>query len=157
MKAPKIQRIGKKIPRKNIHPCPFLSVINPSVNATTRYRKAPPIPIPHHMMGLLRVLLLTEPTYNRTRRAALAWRARSLGQKALATVSRIAGEQSLDVGERPRSPPTRPVFYSPSWAERESLGVTSQNLDSRERRSSAYGVTPDARSGGARLETCLLR
>ena len=29
MKAPKIQRIGKKIPKKNIHPCPFLSVITP--------------------------------------------------------------------------------------------------------------------------------
>jgi hypothetical protein len=36
MKAPKIQRIGKKIPKKNIHPCPFLSVISPSVNATSR-------------------------------------------------------------------------------------------------------------------------
>ena len=32
-------------------------------------------------------LLLAEPTYNRTRRAALAWRARILSQKALPTVS----------------------------------------------------------------------
>jgi hypothetical protein len=32
-------------------------------------------------------LLLTEPTYNRTRRAALAWRARILSQKALRSES----------------------------------------------------------------------
>jgi hypothetical protein len=51
MKAPKIQRTGKKIPRKNIHPCPFLRVINPSVNATTKYKKAAPMPIPHHMIS----------------------------------------------------------------------------------------------------------
>jgi hypothetical protein len=50
MKAPKIQSTGKKIPKKNIHPCPFLSVINPSVNATSRYKMPPPIPIPHHMV-----------------------------------------------------------------------------------------------------------
>jgi hypothetical protein len=41
MKAPKIHRIGK-----NIHPCPFRSVISPSVNATMKYKIAPPIPIP---------------------------------------------------------------------------------------------------------------
>jgi hypothetical protein len=46
MKAPKIQRIGKKIPKKNIQPCPFLRVINPSVNATIKYRMPPPMPIP---------------------------------------------------------------------------------------------------------------
>jgi len=50
MNAPKIQRSGKKIPRKNIHPCPFLSVINPSVNTKTRY-KIPAPPIPHHMLS----------------------------------------------------------------------------------------------------------
>jgi hypothetical protein len=50
MNAPKIQRIGKKIPKKNIQPCPFLSVISPSVKATIKYRRAPPIPIPHHMI-----------------------------------------------------------------------------------------------------------
>jgi len=33
MNAPKIQRTGKKMPKKNIHPCLFLSVISPSVNA----------------------------------------------------------------------------------------------------------------------------
>jgi hypothetical protein len=53
MKAPKIQRIGKKIPKKNIHPCPFRSVISPSVKATIRYKKAPPIPIPHHIVSSL--------------------------------------------------------------------------------------------------------
>jgi hypothetical protein len=52
MKAPKIQRIGKKIPKKNIQPCPFLSVINPSVNATIRY-KMPPIPIAQYMVASL--------------------------------------------------------------------------------------------------------
>ena len=31
MKAPMIQSIGKKIPKKNIHPWPFLSVNSPSV------------------------------------------------------------------------------------------------------------------------------
>jgi hypothetical protein len=55
MKAPKIQRSGKKIPKKNIHPCPFLSVISPSVNATIRYRMPPPIPIPHHLISSLLV------------------------------------------------------------------------------------------------------
>jgi hypothetical protein len=50
MKAPKIQRSGKKIPKKNIHPCPFLSVIIPTVNAMVRYRIAPPTP--HHMFSL---------------------------------------------------------------------------------------------------------
>src|SRR4051812_40713317 len=34
-------------------------------------------------------LLLTEPTYNQTHLAALAWRARILGQKALRNVSRF--------------------------------------------------------------------
>ena len=53
MKAPKIQRIGKKIPKKNIHPCRFLSVISPSVNATMKYKIPPPIPIPHHTTNLL--------------------------------------------------------------------------------------------------------
>jgi hypothetical protein len=56
MKAPKIQRIGKKIPRKHIHPSPFLNVIKPSVNTKTRYRKNPPKPIPHHMIAPLRVV-----------------------------------------------------------------------------------------------------
>ena len=40
MKAPKIQRIGTKIPKKNIHPCPFLSVITPSVIARSRVQEA---------------------------------------------------------------------------------------------------------------------
>jgi hypothetical protein len=53
MKAPKIQRIGKKIPKKNIHPCPFRSVINPSVNSRAKYKKAPPKPIPHHIVPSL--------------------------------------------------------------------------------------------------------
>ena len=48
MKAPKIHSTGKKSPKKNIHPCPFLSVINPSVNTKIRYT-IPPIPIAHHM------------------------------------------------------------------------------------------------------------
>jgi hypothetical protein len=51
MKAPKIQSTGKKIPKKNIHPCLFLSVISPSVNARIRYKMPPPIPIPHHMIS----------------------------------------------------------------------------------------------------------
>jgi len=50
MKAPKIQSTGKKIPKKNIHPWPFLSVMSPSVKATIRYKIPPPIPIPHHMI-----------------------------------------------------------------------------------------------------------
>jgi len=49
MTAPKIQSTGKKIPKKNIHPCPFLSVITPRVSTKTRYKMPPPIPIPHHM------------------------------------------------------------------------------------------------------------
>jgi hypothetical protein len=51
MTAPMIQRSGKKIPKKNIQPCPFLNVMNPRVNSKTTYRKTP-VPIPHHM-GLL--------------------------------------------------------------------------------------------------------
>jgi hypothetical protein len=50
MKAPKIHRIGKKIPRKTIHRCRFLSVMSPSVKATRKYKIPAPIPIPHHMI-----------------------------------------------------------------------------------------------------------
>src|SRR2546430_17346861 len=50
MRAPTIQRNGKKIPSQNIHPCPFLSVIMPSVNTKNRYKMAPPKPLPHHMV-----------------------------------------------------------------------------------------------------------
>src|SRR5439155_26209507 len=50
MRAPTIQRNGKKIPSQNIHPCPFLGVIMPSVNTKSRYKMAPPKPIPHHMV-----------------------------------------------------------------------------------------------------------
>jgi len=54
MKAPKIQRTGKKIPKKNIHPCPFLSVISPSVKTRMKYKNAPPIPIPQYMVPPLK-------------------------------------------------------------------------------------------------------
>jgi hypothetical protein len=48
MNAPMIQSNGKKIPRKNIHPCPFRSVLSPSqMNRTIQMRA--PIPIPHHI------------------------------------------------------------------------------------------------------------
>ena len=47
MNAPRIQSSGKKSPKKNIHPWPFLMVMNPSVNARIRY-KSPPNPIAHH-------------------------------------------------------------------------------------------------------------
>jgi hypothetical protein len=36
------------MPKKNSHPCPFLSVITPSVISSTTYRR-PPKPIPHHI------------------------------------------------------------------------------------------------------------
>jgi hypothetical protein len=36
------------------------------------------------------LMLLAEPTYNQTHLAALAWRARSLGQKALRNVARFS-------------------------------------------------------------------
>jgi len=49
MKAPKIHRIGKKIPKKNIQPCRFRSVMSPSVNTRTKYKSAAPIPMPHHI------------------------------------------------------------------------------------------------------------
>jgi hypothetical protein len=48
MTAPMIQKIGTKMPKKNIHPCPFLSVITPRVTSKARYSK-PPKPMPHHM------------------------------------------------------------------------------------------------------------
>jgi hypothetical protein len=41
MNAPMSQRIGKKIPKKNIQPCPFLSVMSPIVNKRIRYSRAP--------------------------------------------------------------------------------------------------------------------
>jgi hypothetical protein len=44
-----IQRSGRKMPKKNIHPCPFLSVITPRVINKTRYSK-PPNPMPHHIV-----------------------------------------------------------------------------------------------------------
>src|SRR5262245_14569707 len=47
--APMSQNTGKKIPKKNIHPCPFLSVTSPSVSNKTTYRMKPPIPITHHI------------------------------------------------------------------------------------------------------------
>jgi hypothetical protein len=51
--APMSQKTGMKIPKKNIHPCPFLSVIKPSVTSRTTYKITPPIPIPHHMVPSL--------------------------------------------------------------------------------------------------------
>lgn len=47
-------------------------------------------------------MLLAEPTYNRTRRAALAWRARNLSQKAQRTVSRFRQNRAvfIDYGEK---------------------------------------------------------
>ena len=50
MNAPKIQSSGKKIPRKNIHPCPFRSVLRPSQTKRTIQRRAPK-PIPHHTVA----------------------------------------------------------------------------------------------------------
>jgi hypothetical protein len=50
MMAPMIHKNGKKIPKKNIHPCPFRSVITPSVISRTTYKIPPPIPIPHHIV-----------------------------------------------------------------------------------------------------------
>jgi hypothetical protein len=52
MIAPMSQSSGKKIPKKNIQPCPFLNVMTPSVTSRTTYRRAP-IPIPHHMRSPL--------------------------------------------------------------------------------------------------------
>jgi len=74
MKAPKSQRIGKKIPKKNIHPCLFLSVISPSVNATIRYSKMPPIPIAQYIWALLQMVAPDRADLqpNTTRRARLA-------------------------------------------------------------------------------------
>jgi hypothetical protein len=44
------QRIGKKIPNTNSHPCPFLSVISPRVNRMVMYKRKPRIPTPHHIV-----------------------------------------------------------------------------------------------------------
>jgi hypothetical protein len=51
MNAPKIHRSGKKIPKKNIHPCPFRSVLRPSQTKRMSQSRAPK-PIPHHIVGL---------------------------------------------------------------------------------------------------------
>jgi hypothetical protein len=61
MTAPMIQRSGKKIPKKNIQPCPFLNVMNPRVNSKTTYRKTP-VPIPHHIELLSRFVVLPNPS-----------------------------------------------------------------------------------------------
>jgi len=53
MKAPTIQRNGKKKPKKNSHPCLLLSVIVPRVMIRTKYSN-PPNPIPHHVICSLR-------------------------------------------------------------------------------------------------------
>jgi hypothetical protein len=53
MKAPLSQRSGKKMPKKNIHPCPFLSVLKPRKKSSNKYKKTPPIPIPHQWFLLL--------------------------------------------------------------------------------------------------------
>jgi hypothetical protein len=52
MKAPMSQRSGRKIPKKNSHPCPFLSVLIPRKMSRNRYRKKPPNPMPHHIVAL---------------------------------------------------------------------------------------------------------
>jgi hypothetical protein len=44
--------MGRKIPKKNIQPCLFLSVISPSVKAAIKYTMPPPTPIPHHIWFL---------------------------------------------------------------------------------------------------------
>jgi hypothetical protein len=49
MKAPMSQRSGKKIPKKNIHPWPFLSVLTPRNTSRITYKIKPPMPIPHHI------------------------------------------------------------------------------------------------------------
>jgi hypothetical protein len=54
MNAPKIQSNGKKMPKKNIQPCPLRSVLMPSQMKSTTQISAP-IPIPHHIAGLLSI------------------------------------------------------------------------------------------------------
>jgi hypothetical protein len=58
MNAPKIHRIGKKIPKKNIQPCPFRSVLRPSHTKRMNQSSAPK-PIPHYMVASS--ASLTEP------------------------------------------------------------------------------------------------
>jgi len=57
MKAPISQRSGKKIPKKNIHPWPFLSVLNPRNTSRITYKMKPPMPIPHHIDPPSRLLV----------------------------------------------------------------------------------------------------
>ena len=59
MNAPMIQNKGKKNPKKNIHPCPFLSVARPRVQSTSKYRKTPPIPTNHHIASSFSISPLT--------------------------------------------------------------------------------------------------
>ena len=56
MNAPMIQSSGKKIPKKNIHPCPFRSVLRPSQTKRTIQMRAPK-PIPHHMRAPFAVVV----------------------------------------------------------------------------------------------------
>src|SRR3954464_1930315 len=53
MNAPTSQSTGKKIPKKNIIPWPFRSVVRPSVKSTNMYKSAAPIPIAHHIISPL--------------------------------------------------------------------------------------------------------
>jgi len=48
MKAPISQRSGKKIPKKNIHPWPFLSVLKPRKKSSNRHKKAADTDSPRH-------------------------------------------------------------------------------------------------------------
>jgi len=67
-------------------------------------------------------MLLAEPTYNRTRLAALAWRARILSQKALRNVSRLSpgfgaslsARRDLSRGSSSRLREVGPVEESPA-------------------------------------------
>src|SRR6476661_1145390 len=56
MNAPMIHSNGKKIPKKNIHPCPFRSVLRPSHTKRMIQKSAATPPIPHHIGRLLLVV-----------------------------------------------------------------------------------------------------
>jgi hypothetical protein len=86
-------------------------------------------------------MLLTEPTYNRTRRVALAWRARSLSQKALHNVSRSCpASWHPSVVRMIRSSPRRPA--SPD-------GVGPMRCELRGRGGWSVAVARDAAGGAA--------
>src|SRR5581483_5384381 len=93
-------------------------------------------------------MLLAEPTYNRTRRTALAWRARKLSQNARTTLApfflpRACGSPGGEPDDAPEAPSASCRAHTRTFAA--SLGVLRRHRDVQEEEEM------DGRAGGIGL------